>query len=188
MMPRTNLAGMRRTLLHQLPLLVWLVVLWMLLWGSASWLNLLTGIIVAVAVTRIFFLPPVEFSGRFNLWWAIVFIVTFFGDVATGSIHVANLAINPRRLPHSSVIAVKLHTNSDLIMLLVSINISLVPGSLVVEADRFHSMLYVHALDTRDDADVERFRQTVLKAERRIVRVIGSREDLVTCEASRRQS
>ncbi|TQL47505.1 multisubunit sodium/proton antiporter MrpE subunit [Homoserinimonas aerilata] len=171
--------------LHQLPLLVWLVVLWMLLWGSLSWLNLLTGIIIALAVTRIFYLPPVELSGRFNLWWALVFVATFAWDILRGSVHVAWKAINPRSVPHSSVIAVQLHSKSDLIMLLVSINISLIPGSLVVEADRFRSVLYVHALDTESDADVEAFRQTVFTAERRIVRVIGSRSDMQLCEAPR---
>jgi len=38
-----------RGVLHQLPLLAVLVVLWMLLWGSVSLLTLLTGILLAVA-------------------------------------------------------------------------------------------------------------------------------------------
>lgn len=176
----------RHSLLHHLPLVIWLVVLWMLLWGSFSWLNLVAGTVIAIVVTRVFYLPPVELSGRFNLWWAIVFAVRFVADVVAGSFHVARIAVDPRLSPHSSVIAVALHSRSDLIMLLVSINISLVPGSLVVEADRFRSVLYVHALDTRSDADVERFRQTVLTAERRIVRAIGSRRDMINCEAAGR--
>lgn len=172
----------RSGVVNQLPLLVWLVVLWMLLWGSVSWLNLVTGILVAVLVTRVFFLPAVELSGRFNLWWALVFIVTFVWDVVRGSFHVAWIAVSPQRRPHSSVIAVQLSSRSDLIMLLVSINISLVPGSLVIEADRYRGVLYVHALDVHDAASVERARATVLRAERRIVRVIGSREDVRRAE------
>ena len=74
------------------------------------------------------------------------------------------------------------------VMLLVSLNISLVPGSLVVEADRLRSTLYVHAIDTNNPEDVERAKQTVLTAERRIVRVIGSREDVALCEQAWRQS
>ena len=34
---------------HQLPLLVWLVLVWNLLWGTGSWANLLGGIVVPVA-------------------------------------------------------------------------------------------------------------------------------------------
>lgn len=187
-MPEYTPSRLRRNFFHQLPLLVWLVVLWMLLWGSLSWLNLVTGIVVALIVMRVFFLPPVELSGRFNALWALVFIVVFLWDVIRGSFHVAWIAVNPRRRPASSVIAVHLNSRSDLVMLLVSLYISLVPGSLVVEADRYRAVLYIHALDVHDAASLEKMRGTVLTAERRIVRVIGSREDLRRSQEAGKES
>lgn len=177
-MPEFTSSRLRQRFINQLPLFVWLVVLWMLLWGSLSWLNLVTGVIVAFVVMRVFFLPPAELSGRFNLWWAVVFIVTFVWDVVKGSFHVAWIAVRPGRNPDSAVMAVPLHSRSELVMLLVSLNISLVPGSLVIEADRYRAVLYIHAIDAHDPASLERARETVYRAERRIVRVIGSREDL----------
>lgn len=183
-MSPTPAARERRTVISQLPLFVWLVVLWMLLWGAVSWLNLVTGILVGIIVMRVFYLPPVALSGRFNIWWALVFIVTFVWDVIRGSIQVASLALVPKRKPMSSVIAVQLHSRSDLIMLLVTFNVSLVPGSLIVEADRYRSILYIHAIDTVDEAGVEHARFVALRAERRIVRVIGSKEDLRRTEAA----
>lgn len=186
-MPDFSARKLRQSLMHQLPLVLWLVVLWTLLWGSVSWLTVITGLIIAMAVMRVFYLPPVQLSGRLNLWWAIVFVFTFHYDVIRGSLQVAGLALRPRHKPRSAVIAVQLHSKSDLIMLLVSINISLVPGSLVIEADRYRSVLYVHALAIENDDDLEAAKQTVLKAERRIVRVMGSREDLQLCEAAARE-
>jgi multicomponent Na+:H+ antiporter subunit E len=168
---------MRRVLLHQIPMLIWLVVLWMLLWGSFTLLTLLTGAIVALLVTRVFYLPPLALSGRFNPWWALVFAVHFAYDLFRASIQVAWIAVDPRKVPRSSVVAVQLRSRSDLIMTLVSIAISLVPGSLVVEADRLRGVLYVHALATDTLDDVEYARATVLVVERRIVRALGSRED-----------
>lgn len=182
-MPEFSRKRMRSSFLHQLPLLVWLVVLWTLLWGSLSPLTLLTGLLMAIFVMRVFYLPPVQLSGRFNIVQAVIFICTFVYDVVRGSFQVAWLAIDPRKVPRSAVIAVQLGSRSDLIMLLVSINISLVPGSLVVEADRFRSKLYVHAIDIDSEEDIEKARQTVLTVERRIVRVIGSKEDLRIIEA-----
>ena len=184
-MPETK-RRLRQNVLHQIPLLVVLIVLWMLLWGSVSWLNLVTGLVMGLAVMRVFYLPPVLLSGRFNVLWAIVFVATFLYDVVRGSIQVAFLAIRPGRRPSSAVIAVPLHSKSELIMLLVSINISLVPGSLVVEADRYGATLYVHALAMEGDADLERARRTVLLAERRIVRVLGSKEDLAAVQTATR--
>jgi multicomponent Na+:H+ antiporter subunit E len=174
-------------MLHQLPLVLWLVALWMMLWGAVSWLNVLTGAVIALIVMRVFYLPPVQLSGRFNPGWAVVFILTFLYDVVRGSIDVAWLAVRPNRKPRSAVVAVQLHTKSDLIMLLVSINISLVPGSLVVETDRFRSVLYVHALSVENDDDLRAAKDTVLKAERRIVRVMGSRDEMRLCEAAARE-
>ena len=45
----------RVTLRQQLPLLLALVVLWMLLWGSITPLTIVTGVVVALGVTRAFF-------------------------------------------------------------------------------------------------------------------------------------
>lgn len=187
-MPEYTSRRLRRNFINQLPLLAWLVVLWMLLWGSISWLNLLTGLIVAVVVMRVFYLPPVELSGRFNLWWALVFVITFVWDVVKGSFEVAWMAVSPGRSPDSSVVAVQLHSRSDLIMLLVTLNISLVPGSLVIEADRYRSVLYVHALNAHDEQAIAHAKWIVQRAERRIVRVIGSKEDMRVCEAEVRSA
>src|SRR5690554_5217257 len=170
-------ARLRKVFLHQVPMLVWLVLLWMLLWGAFSWLNLLTGAIVAVLVTRVFYLPPLALSGRFNPWWALVFAAHFTVDLFRASIEVAWIAVDPRKVPSSSVVAVQLRSRSDLIMTLVSISISLVPGSLVVEADRLRGVLYVHTLATDSLDDVEEARGIVLQVERRIVRALGSREE-----------
>ncbi|MHA6694091.1 Na+/H+ antiporter subunit E [Homoserinimonas sp. A520] len=172
-----NRARLRRVLLHQIPMLVWLVVLWGLLWGSFTWLTLLTGVIIALLVTRVFYLPPVRLSGRFNPWWALVFAAHFTYDLFRASVQVAWIAIDPRKIPHSSVVAVRLRSRSDLIMTFVSIAISLVPGSLVVEADRLRAVLYVHVLDTDTLEDVDEARASVLAVERRIVRALGSREE-----------
>ena len=61
----------------QLPFFVWLIALWMLLWGQFTVLAFVTGLVVAVFVTRVFRLPPVELSGRVNLWYGLVFVAEF---------------------------------------------------------------------------------------------------------------
>jgi len=164
--------------LLQLPLLVWLVVLWLLLWGHVTVMSVLTGILLALLVTRIFYLPPVDFSGRFNAYWALAFAWHFVVDLVRGSLLVAWQSVDPRGVPVNSVLAVQLHTRSDIIMTLTAETISLVPGSLVVEVDRERSLLYVHALGTPDNAGAEKVRHTVLVVEERIVRAIGSEHDV----------
>lgn len=178
---RSHPATRREVRIHlwqQLPLLLGLILLWSVLWGHVTWLSILTGIVVAVVVTRVFYLPPAELSGRLNVWYALIFLATFLFDVAVASFTVAYQALHPRPIPNSSVIGVQLRTRSDLIMTLDAIAMSLVPGSLVVEVDRERSILYLHTFDTRTTEDVEAMRRKVLVVEARIVRAIGSRADL----------
>lgn len=163
---------------RQLPLLVGLVVLWMLLWGVIDWLSLATGIVVAVVVTRLFYLPPVELSGRFNPWWFLVFLGRFLAELVVASFQVAFQALRPRPIASNAVIAVDLVTRSDFITTTTAIAISLIPGSLVVEVDRHRSILYLHvlAVSDRDAADMVRMR--VLAVERSLVRAFGSVDDV----------
>jgi hypothetical protein len=60
--------------LHELPLLVGLVLLWTMLWHEVSLLSVVSGIVVAVVVMRVFYLPPVELAGRFNVWYALLYL------------------------------------------------------------------------------------------------------------------
>lgn len=178
MSDRTSAQRVRWRLWQQLPLLIALVVLWMLLWGTVSPISLGSGILVAVVVTRLFYLPPVELSGRFNPFWFLVFLGRFAIDLVAASVDVAFQAIRPRGLRRNAVVAVDLVTSSDFITTLTSIAVSLIPGSLVVEVDRERSILYLHAINVEDDAAVDKVRATVLSVERALVRALGSRQDV----------
>ena len=169
---------LRSTFVQQIPLLVALVVLWMLLWGTISWISVLSGVIVAIAVTRFFYLPPVELSGRFNPFWLLVFLARFLWDVIRASFQVAWLSFRPRGVQSNAVIAVDLVTVSDFITTLTAITISLIPGSLVVEVDRDRSILYLHVMSAEDVEGLEKVREKTLSVERALVRAIGSKDDV----------
>lgn len=177
-MSRPARASLRVSLWRQLPLVVWLVVLWVLLWDDLTILSVVGGVIVAAGVIRAFYLPAVELSGRFNIYWAAVFAARFVFDVVVASVQVAWQAVDLRRLPRSSIIAVSLHTRSDIVLTLTGQAVSLVPGSLVVEVNREETVLYLHVLGTNTFADVETFRRGVLQLEQRLVRALGSAEDI----------
>lgn len=163
---------------QQVPLLIALVVLWMLLWGEVTLLSALSGVAVAIGVTRVFYLPPVELSGRIHIGWTIVFIARFARDVVVSSVVVAAHAFRPRSLPQNAIIQVQLRTRSDFVMSVIAIVVSLVPGTLVLEIDRERAILFLHILGAGDMATVERNRRAALALERLVVRAIGSRADL----------
>lgn len=164
--------------IHELPLLLGLVLLWLMLWREVSPLSVLSGIVVAVLVMRLFYLPPAELAGRFNVWWAVRYLVYFFWHLSRASWQVAWLAVKPGPTPRTSIIAVKLHTRSDFILTMVGLTNSLIPGSLVAEVDRFESTLYLHVLGTPTQKEISQMRAEVYQVERLLIRAIGSHKEV----------
>lgn len=159
---------------RQIPFFTWLIALWMLLWGQFTVLAFLSGLVMAIVVTRVFRLPPVELSGRINLWWGLLFVGEFVAALVRGSLTVAWQVLDFRGQPGAAIVAVRLRTDDDLIMTHTAVTASLIPGSLIVEVDRDRRVLYLHVIGIRSDADLERQRESVLHWEQRIVRAVGS--------------
>lgn len=164
--------------LHELPLLIGLIVTWMALWREISWMSFVSGVVVAIAATRLFYLPPVTLAGRFNPWWALVYLGYFFWHVAVASFQVAWLAIRPGPVPRTSIIGVRLHTRSDFILTMVGLTNSLIPGSLVAEVDRANSILYLHVIDTPTQKEIREMRSNVYRIERLLILAVGSKREI----------
>ena len=166
--------GLFQAVMLQLPFLAWLVVLWMLLWAQFTVLSFVSGLVVAIFVTRVFRLPTVELSGRINFWYAALFLAQFLLAVLRGALSVTVQVFDFRHQPGAAIMAVPLRYADDLVMTHVAVTSSLIPGSLIVEADRDRRILYLHVIGVRNAADVDRQREQVLRWERRIVRALGS--------------
>lgn len=168
----------RISLRQELPLLVWLVIVWGALWQDFSAGNLLFGALIAVFVARLFYLPPVELGGRFNVLRAVPFGLVFLGKVVAVSFQLLYLAVvrGPRVV--SAIVAVPLRSHSDLLVTATGHVISLIPGSLVVEVDRGTSTLYIHGINVRDAEDAARLRKDVRDTEAGLIRIMGSPEEV----------
>ena len=166
---------------YEIPLLIGLVITWMALWREVSLLSVLTGFGVAFIVMRVFYLPPVELAGRFNLWWGLRYLGYFFTQVAVASVHVAWIAVRPKHHPYCAIIEAKLRTNSDFIMTLVGLTASLIPGSFIVDVDREEQILYMHVLDTPDQESVDKMHREIARIEMLLIRTLGSREEVNAC-------
>ncbi|MCT1920564.1 Na+/H+ antiporter subunit E [Brevibacterium luteolum] len=159
-------------------LLAGLIALWVMLWDDVSVLTVGTGLIIAWTVSRIFYLPPVEFSGRMNVWYVIVFIAWFTWSMVKASIDVAWLSVRPAKVRAGSLVAIDLHTRSDLLITLVALVAGLIPGSFATEINRARSTIYLHVLNCASDEDVEEARALAYRIEYHLVRAIGSAHDI----------
>lgn len=158
--------------MSRLPLVVWLTVVWVALWGSITPANVLGGL--AVGLLLAFALPLTEVQTRAVVRpLALLRLAGFFlVDLVLSSLQVARIVLSPRRPLRQAVIAVPVPGASDSLLTLLANAVSLTPGTLTLEVDRPRSTLYVHVLDVGDD--VERARADVLGIERLAVLAVGS--------------
>lgn len=165
-----------------------LAALWVLLWGTLSWGNLLNGLLLGVVVTTVFPLPDARVGGRLHVGALLAFVARFAVDVVIASAQVAWTAVRPGPPPVSSVVSVDVRSSSELILTVLTEALSLVPGSLVIEVDTRSSTVVAHVLEAGDDAAVARFQRRVRDVEARVIRALGTPEDLALLADERSRS
>ena len=168
----------RNSLKQELPLIIWLVIVWGALWRDFSPGNLIFGALIAVAITQLLYLPPVELGGRFNILHGAMLALNFLYQVVQASVEVAYLAVVKGPKLENSVVAVQLRSASDLIVTATGHFVSLVPGSLVVEVDRSTSTLYLHCMNIITDEDAHQMRTNVRRIEAGLIKTMGSKSEL----------
>jgi len=158
----------------QLSAVAWLTLVWVALWGDLSAANILGGLAVALVVCLTFPLPRLRMRLHVRPLWLAWLILHFLGDVVVASAQVAWTTLQFHRQPRNAVIEVDLRTASDFVLTVVAEMVSLVPGSLVVEARRSTYTLFLHVLDAKDQAGVDKMRAQVFSLERRVVLAFGA--------------
>lgn len=157
------------------PLVVlWLAAVWVALWGDLSFANAAAGVVIGVAATFVFPLPPLRLHVRLRPGRLAALAAYFLVSVVKASIQVAWLTLRPGGPPRGAVVAVPLRTPSDFVLTMTAEIVTLVPGSVVVEVRRQTHTLFVHVLAVEDDADAEAARADVLDVERRVVYALGA--------------
>ncbi|NTY61001.1 Na+/H+ antiporter subunit E [Mycolicibacterium sphagni] len=158
-----------RTLTLRIWTLVWLTLVWLLLWGTVSVANVLSGVVVALGITLLLPLPPVPVQGRLHplsLLWLVLHVAWW---LVQSSVQVAWLAIRPGRPPLSAVLRGHLALKSDLVLALAVNVMNLTPGTIVLEIDQARRLVYVHVLDVGSERSVERFYRQIAQLERLMI-------------------
>jgi len=149
--------------------LCWLILVWMLLWGSVSAANVVSGLAVALVITLLLPLPAVPIEGRLHPLSFVRLVAQVSYYLVLSSVQVAWLAIKPGPPPRTAVLRAHLALKSDLVLALAVNVINLIPGSIVLEIDQTRRMIYVHVIDVGSDRSVQRFYQQIAEVERLMI-------------------
>jgi multicomponent Na+:H+ antiporter subunit E len=166
-----------RTIALRIWMICWLILIWVLLWGTISAANILSGLAVALVITFLLPLPAVPVEGRFHPLSLLKLIVTVSYWLLVSSIQVAGLALKPGPPPLTAVLRAHLDIKSDLVLALAVNIMNLTPGNIVLEIDQARRMIYVHVLDVGSDRTVNRFYHQVDKLQKLLVATFERDED-----------
>jgi multicomponent Na+:H+ antiporter subunit E len=149
--------------------LAWLTLVWILLWGTFSWANLLGGLAVGLFVVLVFPLPGVASDGRLRPLGLARVVLRVGADLVVSSLQVAWQSVRPGPPIRSSVIEVVFEERSEALMAALVEALSLVPGSVVVDADAERGVLWAHVLGADTDEEVDAFRARVHVLEKNLL-------------------
>lgn len=158
-------------------LLIWLVVLWLALWGDFSWANVLSGIVIGFLIvlgSGVGHTTSVHPDDRARI---APFHLAKFTAIVLLKLIQSNLVLaweilTPRNKINSGIIAIQLRTESAVSMAVVANVITLTPGTMTLESKGSPATLYVNVLHLHD---LEKVRRDLLEIEDLSVRAFGSR-------------
>lgn len=160
-----------------LPHTLWLVAVWVALWGELSFANVAGGLVVAVAVQLAFPGAGPRGVGPVRVLAMLHFAGYFAVQLVRANILLAWEVLTPRRRLVSGVIGIPLRTNSDTVTTVIANAISLTPGTLTLTVRQRGGspprMLYAHILHP---GDVDAVRAGLARMETLAIRAFGARD------------
>ena len=161
-----------------------LTLVWVMLWGNFSVINVVSGILISGLLLLLFPLPPIRLGVRVRPVATIVLIVRFLVDMVTASVEVAYKACAPWVHPQGRFTRIILRGDNDLLCTITAQMTTLVPGSIVIdlESDGAGRTMLLHVFDARSADDIEKLRGRVLAQEQRVLRALAAPPRQVAAE------
>lgn len=151
-----------------------LLVVWLLLWGSVTVANVASGLIVVTAV--LFIIPSARFPIRppkIRLVPVVTFVAWVVFDLVRANGVVGREILSRRSTINTGIVAVSLPYCTPGMLTLVANTLSLAPGTMAMEVTKDPGIIYVHVLHLTDVEDVRAMTQHLAAL---AVRGFGSQE------------
>jgi multicomponent Na+:H+ antiporter subunit E len=133
-----------------------LIAIWVALWGEISIVNILTGLLVAGALS-VFFPGSPSSSHRIRPIAAISFFFYMLRSIVLSSWAVIAAVLFPtEQRRHAEIIRVSLNGTSNLVAAVTANTISLTPGTVVIALDTEAGFLDIHVLGHYDSEEFQK--------------------------------
>lgn len=166
-----------RRVVSRLAMGVWLLAIWLLLWGRADALTVAGGAAVIVGVYAVTRLPAVPLVRRIRPLRVVEVVAEFAWDLVASSVVIGWHALHRPRQVRSAVIDVDMRSRSEIILLAVTTSISLRPGTILIDLEPERSILRIHATPVHTPREADSARDGVARTEDRLMRAFVTWED-----------
>lgn len=158
-------------------LLIWLIIVWVLLWGEFSIANVLSGLVVSALIIIGSSVGSTaktssEDRARVSPFHLVRFAIFVLYKLIQSNLTLAREIATPGSRINSGVVGIELRTDQPLVMITVANVITLTPGTMTLEAKGSPATLYINVLQLGDPESV---RKEVADIEMRAVKAFGSR-------------
>lgn len=133
-----------------------LALIWALLTGEFSLLNLLVGFVLgyALMIAARRALPSTSYFGKVGQ--VVRFVVFFLHELLVANVQVARLVLRRRLKLRPAIVALPLDARTDAEITLVCNLLSLTPGTLSIEFSHHGRVLLIHGIDVEDEREFVR--------------------------------
>lgn len=163
-----------------LGLMVVLVVIWLLAWGSVSWANLLSGVAVTGAIVIV--VPDVRRASHLPIIRplpAVRLVASMLRDVLVSNVVLTRQILSRRPQIATGVVRVPLAGCSDEVLTVIASLVAMTPGIMPIEVDQHPTVLYVHVLNL---VDPDTTRRGIWRLRDLVVRTFGTAEAIAEVE------
>lgn len=165
-------------------LTVWLVLVWLLVFGRFDLVTVLGGLLVALATQLLFPLPHHRRMWHVRPWHLTVLAARFLSDMMRAGVQVAWVAVSGAA-HRDAILRCELRSRDPVYVTVLAAMTSLIPGSIVVQIDAERGYMYLHSFDIDRHGGIEELRRATRNQELRILLAFATRDELDAAGLSR---
>lgn len=151
-----------------LPMTLWLTAVWVAVFSSLELLIILSGVLIALVVQLAFPLPTNKHLWHFRLFPFLSLAAHFLWDLVHAGVEVAWVVLTGHD-HDDGIVRCEVRSNNPVYMTIVAAMTSMIPGTIVIEASRKESALYLHVLNLEVQGGIEGVRRAVRAQEARVL-------------------
>ena len=160
------------------PMTLWLLAVWVIVFQSLSWVTIISGLLLALAVQLVFPMPGSHGIWHVRILYLTTLILKFVWDLVRAGIEVSGIVLSNRDHP-DGIVECRLKTSSPVYLTILAAICSMVPGTVVLRVDPTERTMYLHCLNLPGQGGADGVRKAVAAQEKLVLLALATNRAVV---------